>query len=183
MLNKAASASLQGLCSRLMRRDDISGTPQLKLAYSIEFQCIGEQSKIVQQRIFEPAPPTKPNGAVGRKVVVSTNIAETSLTIDGVVFVIDPGFAKQKVYNPRIRVESLLVSAISKATGRQSRPYQAWQVFYDAPVQVSWSRESGEVKPQVSARRRPRPGYLDWCGAKEPPPTVISPLSLHQEKI
>ena len=67
-----------------------------------------------QQRIFEPPPPNKPNGAIGRKVVVSTNIAETSLTIDGIVFVIDPGFAKQKVYNPRIRVESLLVSAISK---------------------------------------------------------------------
>lgn len=32
-----------------------------------------------------------------QQVVVSTNIAETSLTIDGVVFVIDPGFAKQKV--------------------------------------------------------------------------------------
>ena len=51
----------------------------------------------LQQRIFETAPPTKPNGGVGRKVVVSTNIAETSLTIDGVVFVIDPGFSKQKV--------------------------------------------------------------------------------------
>jgi hypothetical protein len=33
----------------------------------------------------------------GRKVVVSTNIAETSLTIDGIVFVVDPGFSKQKV--------------------------------------------------------------------------------------
>uniref|UniRef100_A0A4W5KBJ9 RNA helicase n=1 Tax=Hucho hucho TaxID=62062 RepID=A0A4W5KBJ9_9TELE len=43
----------------------------------------------------------------------------TSLTIDGVVFVIDPGFAKQKVYNPRIRVESLLVTAISKASAQQ----------------------------------------------------------------
>lgn len=51
----------------------------------------------LQQRIFEPPPPKRPNGAIGRKVVVSTNIAETSLTIDGVVFVIDPGFAKQKV--------------------------------------------------------------------------------------
>ena len=48
-------------------------------------------------RIFEPSPGRKPNGAIGRKVVVSTNIAETSLTIDGVVFVIDPGFSKQKV--------------------------------------------------------------------------------------
>lgn len=73
----------------------------------------------LQQRIFETAPPKKANGAVGRKVVVSTNIAETSLTIDGVVFVIDPGFSKQKVYNPRIRVESLLVSAISKASAQQ----------------------------------------------------------------
>uniref|UniRef100_A0A3P9AE37 ATP-dependent RNA helicase DHX15 n=1 Tax=Esox lucius TaxID=8010 RepID=A0A3P9AE37_ESOLU len=72
-----------------------------------------------QQRIFESAPPRKPSGAIGRKVVVSTNIAETSLTIDGVVFVIDPGFAKQKVYNPRIRVESLLVTAISKASAQQ----------------------------------------------------------------
>ncbi|KAA0185055.1 putative pre-mRNA-splicing factor ATP-dependent RNA helicase PRP1 [Fasciolopsis buskii] len=56
---------------------------------------------------------------LGPDVVVSTNIAETSLTIDGVVFVIDPGFAKQKVYNPRIRVESLLVTAISKASAQQ----------------------------------------------------------------
>lgn len=48
-----------------------------------------------QQRIFDPAPEG------GRKVVVSTSIAETSLTIDGIVYVVDPGFSKQKVYNPR----------------------------------------------------------------------------------
>ena len=35
---------------------------------------------------------------MGRKCVVATTIAETSLTIDGVVYVIDPGFAKQKVH-------------------------------------------------------------------------------------
>jgi pre-mRNA-splicing factor ATP-dependent RNA helicase DHX15/PRP43 len=72
-----------------------------------------------QQRIFDPAPPPRKSGALGRKVVVSTNVAETSLTIDGIVYVVDPGFSKQKVYNPRIRVESLLISPISKASAAQ----------------------------------------------------------------
>jgi len=75
---------------------------------------------VQQQRIFDPAPPPRwPGGPPGRKVVVSTNVAETSLTIDGVVYVVDPGFSKQKVYNPRIRVESLLVTPISKASATQ----------------------------------------------------------------
>lgn len=73
-----------------------------------------------QRRIFDRAPgPRVPGGPPGRKVVVSTNIAETSLTIDGIVYVVDPGFSKQKVYNPRVRVESLLVSPISRASARQ----------------------------------------------------------------
>jgi pre-mRNA-splicing factor ATP-dependent RNA helicase DHX15/PRP43 len=73
--------------------------------------------------LYSSLPPQKQRAVFeavkGRKCVVSTNIAETSLTIDGIVYVVDPGFSKQKVYNPRIRVESLLVSPISKASSSQ----------------------------------------------------------------
>ncbi|KAI0641833.1 P-loop containing nucleoside triphosphate hydrolase protein [Trametes meyenii] len=90
-----------------------------------------------QQRIFDAAPPPRVSGGPpGRKVVVSTNIAETSLTIDGIVYVVDPGFYEQRVYNPRIRVESLLVSPISKMSARhragragRTRPGKCFRLY------------------------------------------------------
>ncbi len=53
------------------------------------------------------------------QVVVATNIAETSVTIEGAVFVIDSCFVKQRAYNPLTGLESLLVAPISKASGAQ----------------------------------------------------------------
>ncbi|CAB3398143.1 unnamed protein product [Caenorhabditis bovis] len=67
----------------------------------------------MQTRIFEPAPPGK------RKVVIATNIAETSLTIDGIFYVVDPGFVKQKIYNPKSGMDSLVVTPISQAAAKQ----------------------------------------------------------------
>ncbi|XP_059142711.1 pre-mRNA-splicing factor ATP-dependent RNA helicase DHX16-like [Physella acuta] len=67
----------------------------------------------LQAKIFEPTPPN------ARKVILATNIAETSLTIDGIVYVIDPGFCKQKSYNPRTGMESLVVTPVSKASANQ----------------------------------------------------------------
>ena len=62
----------------------------------------------MQAKIFEPTP----EGA--RKVVLATNIAETSITIDGVVFVIDPGFVKQNSYNPHTGMSSLVVVPVNE---------------------------------------------------------------------
>ena len=63
----------------------------------------------VQSRVFEPTPP----GA--RKVVIMTNVAETSLTIPGIYYAIDPGFAKRNAYDPRLGMDSLVVMLISQA--------------------------------------------------------------------
>lgn len=74
----------------------------------------------VQKKIFKGAlPPTRKGGPAGRKVVVSTDIAESSLAIDGIVYVVDCGYTKQKVYNARLRVESLLILPISRASAQR----------------------------------------------------------------
>jgi pre-mRNA-splicing factor ATP-dependent RNA helicase DHX16 len=66
-----------------------------------------------QIKIFEETPKN------ARKVVIATNIAETSLTIDGIVYVIDCGLVKQNSYNPRTGMESLIVVPISKNAAKQ----------------------------------------------------------------
>jgi pre-mRNA-splicing factor ATP-dependent RNA helicase DHX16 len=67
----------------------------------------------LQAKIFEPTP----DGA--RKVILATNIAETSLTIDGIVYVIDCGFCKQTSFNPKTGMESLVITPVSKASANQ----------------------------------------------------------------
>ncbi|KAK6459920.1 P-loop containing nucleoside triphosphate hydrolase protein [Scheffersomyces coipomensis] len=107
----------------------------IKLGSSLEnhLQVLSIYSNLpidLQKKIFEPTLPHT------RKVILATNIAETSITIDGISYVIDPGYVKQNVYNPTQAMESLVVVPCSKASvdqraGRAGRigPGKCFRLF------------------------------------------------------
>ncbi|MCL2478708.1 MAG: ATP-dependent RNA helicase [Treponema sp.] len=75
----------------------------------------GRLGKEEQERVFEDSPPGK------TKVVIATNIAETSITIDGITAVIDSGLSKLNYYNPKTFTSSLVETPISKASANQRK--------------------------------------------------------------
>ena len=75
----------------------------------------GRLAKEEQERVFESAPFGK------KKVIISTNIAETSVTISDITTVIDSGLSKLNFYNPRTFTSSLIETAISKASANQRK--------------------------------------------------------------
>lgn len=66
-----------------------------------------------QQSVLEKAPDN------ARKAIFSTNVAEASITIEGIAFVIDCGFVKLRAFDPRTGIESLTVTPVSKASAAQ----------------------------------------------------------------
>ncbi len=96
-----------------------------------------------QAKIFEKTPKR------ARKVVLATNIAETSLTIDGICYVIDTGFNKQKSFNARSGMESLVVTPVSQAASNQragragrTQPGKCFRLF------TAWSFQH-ELEPNT----------------------------------
>ncbi|CAL9081792.1 unnamed protein product [Musa textilis] len=80
---------------------------------AIVFPLHGSLPPELQIRVFSPAPPNC------RRFIVATNIAETSLTVDGIVYVIDSGFVKQRQYNPSTGMYSLDIVQISRVQADQ----------------------------------------------------------------
>jgi len=75
--------------------------------------CFGRLSSGDQQRIFAPSE--------YRKIVLATNIAETSLTIPGIRFVIDSGLARTSRYNPKARTKRLPIEKVSQSSANQRK--------------------------------------------------------------
>ncbi|MGH0124000.1 UNVERIFIED_CONTAM: hypothetical protein FKN15_019274 [Acipenser sinensis] len=90
------------------RLEDLESAPQLAV-----LPIYSQLPSDLQAKIFQKAP----DGV--RKCIVATNIAETSLTVDGIMFVIDSGYCKLKVFNPRIGMDALQVYPISQANANQ----------------------------------------------------------------
>ncbi|XP_066259439.1 pre-mRNA-splicing factor ATP-dependent RNA helicase PRP16 [Euwallacea similis] len=107
------------------RLTEIENAPELSI-----LPIYSQLPSDLQAKIFQRSP----EGI--RKCVVATNIAETSLTVDGIIFVIDSGYCKLKVYNPRIGMDALQIYPISQAnanqrSGRAGRtgPGQAFRLY------------------------------------------------------
>ena len=87
-----------------------------RFAYKLHtLPLYGRLSKEDQERVFLPAPEGK------KKVIISTNIAETSVTISDITTVIDSGLAKLNFYNPHTFTSSLIETQVSKASCNQRR--------------------------------------------------------------
>ncbi|RZF39395.1 hypothetical protein LSTR_LSTR000916 [Laodelphax striatellus] len=90
------------------RLTEIDNAPQLSI-----LPIYSQLPSDLQAKIFQRSP----EGL--RKCVVATNIAETSLTVDGIMYVVDSGYCKLKVYNPRIGMDALQIYPISQANSNQ----------------------------------------------------------------
>lgn len=97
-------------CEALNERMKILGNSVPELIVLPVYSALPSE---MQTRIFEPTP------AGSRKVILATNIAETSITIDGIYYVVDPGFVKINLFDPKLGMDSLKVSPISQAQANQ----------------------------------------------------------------
>ena len=93
-----------------------------------------------QAKVFAPA--------TGRKVIIATNIAETSITIPGIRYVIDSGLARISSYNPRSRTTALPVTEISKSSADQ-RKGRCGRVADGICIRL-YTQESFEARPQFT---------------------------------
>ncbi|KAK1250108.1 hypothetical protein MKX08_010111 [Trichoderma sp. CBMAI-0020] len=96
-------------CELVQKRlDALNDPPKLSI-----LPIYSQMPADLQAKIFDRAAPGV------RKCIVATNIAETSLTVDGIKYVVDAGYSKMKVYNPKMGMDTLQITPISQANAGQ----------------------------------------------------------------
>ncbi|KAH8175753.1 helicase associated domain (HA2) domain-containing protein [Sarocladium implicatum] len=96
-------------CELVQKRlDALNDPPELSI-----LPIYSQMPADLQAKIFDRAAPGV------RKCIVATNIAETSLTVDGIKYVVDAGYSKMKVYNPKMGMDTLQITPISQANASQ----------------------------------------------------------------
>ncbi|CCW66559.1 unnamed protein product [Phytomonas sp. Hart1] len=120
----ATRAALRPESGEIVHRE--SSSPMAAVVWPL----FGSQNLPEQQRVFGPTP------AGARKIVFATNLAETSVTIDGVVYVVDSGYQRQSLYNAQARVAYLVPAVISQASAAQrmgragrTRPGKCYRLY------------------------------------------------------
>ncbi|WP_296298441.1 ATP-dependent RNA helicase HrpA [Rheinheimera sp.] len=94
-------------------RDTADALEKLKLPHTEILPLYARLSATEQNRIFQ--------SHAGRRIVLATNVAETSLTVPGIRYVIDPGTARLSRYSYRSKVQQLPIEAISQASANQRK--------------------------------------------------------------
>ncbi|MFC4656498.1 ATP-dependent RNA helicase HrpA [Rheinheimera marina] len=94
-------------------RDTADALDKLKLPHTEVLPLYARLSAAEQNRIFQ--------SHAGRRIVLSTNVAETSLTVPGIRYVIDPGTARLSRYSYRSKVQQLPIEAVSQASANQRK--------------------------------------------------------------
>ncbi len=95
-------------------RDTVDGLAKRNFPGIEILPLYARQTTAEQQRVFAPRQAT-----LGRRVVLATNVAETSLTVPGIRYVIDPGLARISRYSRRLKVQRLPIEKISQASANQ----------------------------------------------------------------
>jgi ATP-dependent helicase HrpA len=94
-------------------RDTADALEKKKYPFTEILPLYARLSHAEQHRVFQPHP--------GRRIVLATNVAETSLTVPGIKYVIDPGFARISRYSHRTKVQRLPIEAVSQASANQRK--------------------------------------------------------------
>jgi ATP-dependent helicase HrpA len=111
------------------------------------------QTTAEQQRVFAPK-----QGSLGRRVVLATNVAETSLTVPGIRYVIDPGLARISRYSRRLKVQRLPIEKVSQASAAQRAGAAA----------ASPTASASACTPRTTSTRDPRSPTRRSCAPTWP---------------